>query len=116
MNSMRGSDDERLDALFRAYHSACPMPEASTNFMPNLWRRIESRESFTFSFRRMANAFVTVAVALSIALGVYMSIPRSNSSYYTQSYVEALADADANALDTPDIVAPVRLDLTDPGR
>lgn len=114
MDSMRGSDDQRLDALFRAYHGACPTPEPSANFMPNLWQRIESRQSFTFSFRRMANAFVTAAVALSIVLGVYMSIPRSNSSYYAQSYVEALADA--NALDTPDIVGPVRLDLTDPGR
>ena len=113
MNSMRGNDDARLDALLRAYRDACPTPEPSANFMPNLWQRIESRQSFTFSFQRMANAFVTAAVALSIALGVYMSIPRSNSSY-SQSYLEALADADA--LDTPDYVAPVRLDFSDPGR
>src|SRR5271157_3198578 len=114
MNSMRGHEDERLDALFRAYRDACPTPEPSANFMPSLWQRIESRQSFTFSFQRMANAFVTAAVALSIALGVYMSIPRSNSSYSSQSYLEALADA--NALDTPDFVNPVRLDLSDPGR
>jgi len=78
MNSMRGNVDERLDALLRAYGEACPTPEPSANFMPNLWQRIESRQSFTFSFQRMANAFVTAAVALSIVLGVYMSIPRSN--------------------------------------
>ena len=114
MNSMRGNDDARLDALLRAYRDACPTPEPSANFMPNLWRRIESRQSYTFSFQRMANAFVTAAVALSIALGVYMSIPRSNPSSYSQSYLEALADA--NALDTPDYVAPVGLELSDPGR
>ena len=114
MNSMRGNAEERLDALFRAYRDACPTPEPSANFMPNLWQRIESRQGFTFSFQRMANAFVTAAVALSIVLGVYMSMPRSNSSYYSQSYLEALADA--NTLDTPDYVAPVRLDLSDPGR
>ena len=114
MNSMRGNDDERLDALLRAYRDACPTPETSANFMPNLWQRIESRQSFTFSFQRMANAFVTAAVALSILLGVYMSIPRSNSSAYSQSYLEALADA--NTLDTPEYVAPVRLELSDPGR
>ena len=109
MYSMRGNDDERLDALFRAYREACPDPEPSANFMPALWGRIESRQTFTFSFRRMANGFVTAAVALSIALGVYMSIPRSSPSTY-QTYIEALADA--NPLDTPDIVGPVSLDLT----
>jgi hypothetical protein len=114
MNSMRGNVDERLDALLRAYGEACPTPEPSANFMPNLWQRIESRQNFTFSFQRMANAFVTAAVALSIVLGVYMSIPRSNPSADSQSYLEALADA--NTVDTPEYVAPVRLDLSDPGR
>lgn len=108
MNSMRGNDEERLDALFRAYHAACPIPEASANFMPELWRKIESRQTVTFSFRRMASAFVTAAVALSIALGVYMSIPRSNP-YYSQTFVEVLSEANA-----PD--APVPFDFLDPGR
>ena len=107
--SMRGNEDQRLDALFRAYRNACPDPEASANFMPTLWARIESRQTFLFSFRRMANAFVTAAVALSIALGVYMSIPRSTTGSYPQTYIEALADA--NPLDTPDIVGTVPLDL-----
>jgi hypothetical protein len=114
MNSMRGNVDERLDALLRAYRDACPTPEPSANFMPNLWRRIDSRQSFTFSFQRMANAFVTAAVALTIVLGVYMSIPRSNSSSYSQSYLEALAEA--NTLDTPEYVAPVHLELSDSNR
>ena len=113
MDSMRGNVDERLDALLRAYRDACPTPEPSANFMPDLWQRIESRQNFTFSFQRMANAFVTAAVALSIALGVYMSIPRSNPSY-SQSYIEALADA--NTLDIPEYVSPVRLELSDSGR
>jgi hypothetical protein len=82
--------------------------------MPDLWQRIESRQRFTFSFQRMASAFVTAALALSIALGVYMSIPHANPSSYSQSYLEALADA--NTLDTPDYVSPVRLELSDTGR
>ncbi len=112
MSPMRGSDEERLDALFRAYRDACPTPEASVNFMPNLWAKIESRQRFTFSFRRMANALVTAAVALSIALSVYMSLPHSRQTY-PQSYIEALAEA--NSLDTPDIVGPVHMDLSNPG-
>jgi len=107
--SMRGNEDEKLDALFRAYRDACPDPEASVNFMPTLLARIESRQTFLFSFRRMANAFVTAAVALSIALGVYISIPRSTPGSTPANYVEALADA--NPLDNPDIISPgVRVD------
>jgi hypothetical protein len=105
--SMRGNEDERLEALLRAYRDACPDPEASANFMPTLWARIDSRQTFLFSFRRMANAFVTAAVALSIALGVYMSIPRSTPGTSSETYIEALADA--NPLDSPDIAGPARL-------
>ena len=109
MNSMHGSDDQKLDALFRAYHDACVVPEASANFMPNLWARIESRQRFTFSFLRMANALTTAAVALSLVLAVYMSIPRSNSVDYNQTYVEALAES--NTPDSADLVNPADLDL-----
>jgi hypothetical protein len=108
MEQNRGSDEQELDHLLRVYAEACRAPEASANFMPNLWQRIESRQSFTFSFQRMANALATAAVAFSIALGVYMSMPHNNPSYANQSYIEALADA--NPVDAPDIVGPVRLD------
>jgi len=114
MDRMRGNDEERLDALFRAYRNACQTPEVSANFMPALWAKIESRQRFTFSFRRMANAMATAAVALSIALSVYMAIPRSSPNYYSQTYIEALAEA--NPLDAPEIAGPVALDLSDPGR
>ena len=106
--------DEPLDRLFRAYRNACPAPEPRADFMPRLWQRIEARRTFTFSFRRMANALVTAAMAASVALGIYMALPHgvpSNAAYYA-SYVEALADA--NAIETPEIVAPVRLDLSEP--
>jgi hypothetical protein len=112
MNPMRGSDDEKLDALFQAFAKACPDRDPSANFMPNLWQRIEARQNNAFSFRRMANALVTAAVALSIALGVYMSMPSQIS--YTQSYIEALADA--KTLDAPEIAGAIRLDPADPGR
>jgi hypothetical protein len=113
MNQMPSSIDNQLDALLHAYRDACPAPEPGPNFMPNLWQRIEARQNFVFSFRRMANALVTAAMAASAALGVYMAMPHGaapNPSYYT-SYVEALANA--NSIETPDIVAPVRLDLSE---
>lgn len=113
MDRMQGNTEDQLDRLFRVYGNACIPPEPRADFMPELWRRIEARQSFAFSFRRMANALVTAAMAASIALGVYMAMPHStasNAAYY-DSYVEALADA--NSIDTPDIVAPVRLDLSE---
>jgi len=103
---MRGSDDRKLDALFEAYREVCPTPEASANFMPDLWDKIGARQRVTFSFSRMAAGFVTAALALSIALGVYLAIP-SNSGYFTQSYVEAL-DADQ---DPGDLFEPVRYEV-----
>jgi hypothetical protein len=109
MNAMRGNDDERLDALFRAYRDACPTPEASANFMPALWGRIEAKQRLTFSFRHMANGFVTAAVALTIALGVYMYVPHASATTSGETYIEALAEA--NPLETPDIVGPVKLEL-----
>jgi hypothetical protein len=114
MDQMHNSVDDQLEALFRAYREACPAPEPKAEFMPRLWQRIEARQTFVFTFRRMANALVTAAMAASVALGLYMALPRSaapNPSYYT-SYVEALANA--NSIETPDIVAPVRLDLNEP--
>ncbi len=106
------SSEERLDALFRAFRD-CPTPEPSVNFMPELWAKIESRQRFTFSVRRMAGAFVTAALALSLALGAYLAIPHANP-YYAQTYVETLEEA--NNLDSSDIVAPVLWDQLDPSR
>src|ERR1035437_5367714 len=104
MNSMHGSDDQHLDALFQAYHDACGAPEAGANFMPNLWARIESRQRFTFLFRRMANALTTAAVALSLVLGIYMATRRSISTDSTQTYGKPWAEANA----------PVSMDFANP--
>ena len=70
MNSVHGSDEERLDALFQAYRD-CPTPEPSANFMPTLWARIESRQRVAFSFRRLAGVFVTAALALSVDIQLF---------------------------------------------
>jgi hypothetical protein len=111
MSLMHGSDDQKLDALFGAYRAACGNPDASANFMPNLWARIDSRQSFTFSFRRMANAFATAAVALSIAVGIYMAVPHTGQNLISQTYVEALAEA--SIPDPQEFINPVTLELAD---
>jgi hypothetical protein len=114
MKPSRGSEEDRLDALLRAY-AALPVPEPSANFMPGVWKRIESRQTVLFSFRRMSQALVTAALALSVALGVYTAVPHSQpSEYLPQSYLEALAQA--NEVYAADSTGPVTLDLSDSGR
>ena len=69
------SMDAKLDALWSEYRSALPDPEASPNFMPNLWQKIEARRLETTSvFRRMAQACVMATVALTLVIVVL--IPR----------------------------------------
>jgi hypothetical protein len=107
MTPMRGNHEEKLDALFRAF-AACPTPEPSANFMPTLWQKIESRQTFTFSFRRMANAFAAAAVALTVALSVYMYVPHASQAVPSQTYLDVLADA--QPLVAPELVSPARLE------
>lgn len=107
----RGSDEKHLDALFEAYRAACPEPEPSAGFMPQLWQRIEGRRTFSFFVGRIASGFVTAAVAATLAMAIYIYLPRANNVYYSESYVEALAAGhptdsvelfDATYLDPPD--------------
>jgi hypothetical protein len=109
MSPMRGSDDQKLNTLFQAYRDACKAPETSANFMPNLWARIEARQSFTFVFQRMGNLLATTAVAVALVLGAYMAIPRSVPGPVDQTYVEVLQEANS-----PDTAAPTAVDYERP--
>jgi hypothetical protein len=81
----------RLDELFRAYRAACPEPEASVNFMPEIWAKIEARQISTNLFGRMAKALVTVALAATVVLGLVASVKQSNSAAnFNGTYMEAL--------------------------
>lgn len=86
-----GNQEERLNALFRAYGEACVPPEPSAHFMPQLWQRIDSRQKFWFSFGRIARGFVTAAVAATLAMAVYLAVPRYSSAIYNSTYVDVLA-------------------------
>lgn len=106
-----GSDEDQLDALFQAYREACPSPDPSVNFMPQLWQRIEARQTWSFFLGRMASGFVTAAVALTVVMAVYLYFPSTTSSaFYSESYVEALA---GHSGDSGDFIDPVHLDLSD---
>jgi hypothetical protein len=88
------SSENRLDELFRAYREACPDPEASANFTPAMWARIEAREGSTNWFRRVAKILVGAAVAASVILGLMVSPLVSSTShpsaFFNATFVDAL--------------------------
>ena len=89
------SEGDTLDALWAEYRSLSPDPDASAEFMPKLWQKIEARRvDPVFIFRRFAKICVmaTVAVVLIFALSI------SRLQYepgISTSYVDALDAAHA---------------------
>jgi hypothetical protein len=84
--------DDKLDAMWAEYRDACPDPEPTAEFMPGLWRRIETRRKATVSIRRLAQVCVMASMALALVMGVVL-IPRSQdlATYYSSTYVDTLA-------------------------
>ena len=104
-----GSDDTRLDALFAAYRDACPDPEPSANFMPQLWQKIEVREQSSTVLGRLARNLVTAALALSGILGLAVSLSHSRTAALpSESYVEVLAEEQAR--ESLDYFEPVHIE------
>jgi hypothetical protein len=92
------SGQTRLDELFRAYRQACPDPEASVNFMPGMWAKIEARENSTNWFGRVAKALVTAALAASVILGL-MSSASHPSAFFNATFVDAVRADQVAALE-----------------
>ncbi len=84
------SDDSQLDELFERYRDSCPEIEPDNNFMPRLWRKIESRHNFWFVFQRQARTATTVCAALCLVLlALNFSSPAQNHRA-TATYTDAL--------------------------
>jgi hypothetical protein len=102
-------DEERLDALFQTYRKACPDPEASANFMPQLWQRIEARERTSTVFVRLARNLVTAALALSSVLALAITVSHSRATALpSETYVEVLEED--HARQNLDYFEPVRIE------
>jgi len=96
----RGDENAELDALFQAYRAACPDPDASANFMPELWRRIEERQRSVFFMDAGARPGNGSRRAVP-GDGGYLYIPHGRSSVFSvESYVEALAAGTRRTLRT----------------
>ena len=59
-----------LNRLFTEYREAFGSPDASANFMPSLWTKIEARQNKGIFFERIARTFVAATLAACGMLGV----------------------------------------------
>jgi hypothetical protein len=84
-----------LESLFASYRGVYSDLDAGRNFMPGVWARIEQRQSFTYSFRRVASAFVTAAAALCLVISAAMYYPSQASQGTPSTYIDVLADEGA---------------------
>ena len=106
---LMGGDEERLDALFSAYRKAYPDPEASANFMPQLWQKIEARERKSTVFTRLARNLVTAALALSSIMALVVTVSHSHAQALpSETYIEVLEEDQAR--ENLDYVEPVRVE------
>ena len=85
-----GLNNAELDALFADYKAALPDREASANFMPQLWRKIETRQNTLFRMKRLTQYFVAAAAAICMLFATMMAVPRDEVN---SSYVDVLAQA-----------------------
>jgi len=94
--------DDKLQSLWNEYRNACPDPEGSPNFVPELWRRIEAqRQSATSWLRRWAEVCVIATIAATVLLTTVVIPSYLREPVYEATYVDVLNAAASNA----DIVA-----------
>jgi hypothetical protein len=101
-----------LDNLFEHYRMAVPDPEASANFMPELWRKIEARQFFLLRVKKLTQIFVAAAAAICLFLGIALQMPVSTErALVGGNYVDVLADA--NPTENLSAVG-IRIDYAEP--
>jgi hypothetical protein len=104
--------DKELDHLFARYRASLPDPEASVNFMPELWRRIEARQTFVTRVKKLTQVFVAAAAAICLLFGMLLQMPVSSDTAGVRgNYVDVLADANPSE----NLAAlGIRVDYTEP--
>lgn len=78
-----------FDALLVNYREACPQPEGTMGFVPNLWRRIESHRLFLRRAKGWTSAYVLTAAAVCLILVILLSL---QAGPLHQAYVDILDD------------------------
>lgn len=99
---MMPNDHRELEPLWERYSRACPEVEASANFMPAVWQRIDARRGFTSKLASYSRALTLAAASLCLAVGLFEISPlnsRSDVQLTATHYVDLLdEDRDAESL------------------
>ena len=108
--------NHELDHLLQNYRVAVPDPEASSNFMPEMWRKIEARQMFLLRFKKMTQVFVAAAAAICLLLGIALQTPLSTSARQSATSVAGnYVDVLANTMPTENLSEiGIRIDYTEP--
>jgi phospholipase C len=104
-------ENRNLDHLFGQYRTAVPDPEASANFMPELWRKIEARQFFLLRLKKLTQAFVVASAAICLLLGIVLQVPAAKQQVVSGNYVDVLASA--NPTENLSAVG-IRIEYTEP--
>ena len=104
--------DQQLNSLFAAYRESISAPEASPDFMPNLWGKIDAKRSFVYRLKKMSQVALAAALAACLLSGIFISPLMHRDSQPAGTYVDMLAEAHAD--DTLAAMGGVHLDLLDP--
>jgi len=88
-----------IQGLLKTYRHAVEIPEASIEFMPKLWERIDRQQKITYGFRRLASRFVTAAAGICLLMSLATFNGSGLSTSHAGTYVDILSD-DASD-DTP---------------
>ena len=81
-----------LEQLFGQYKRLVPDPDPSGSFMPELWRKIEARQSLVLRIRRLTQVFVAAAAAICVVFALFLAVPSSDNSILNGNYVDLLAE------------------------
>jgi len=86
-------NNDELNQLLRSYKAALPDPDPSANFMPQLWRNIEARQTLMLRVRKLTQMFVGAAAAVCLLFAMVQVVPGGSRPEVHASYVDALAAA-----------------------
>jgi len=84
--------NNELEHLFGQYKRLVPDPDPGANFMPELWRKIEARQSLVLRIGRLTKVFVAAAAAICVVFALLLAVPSSDNSILNGNYVDLLAE------------------------
>ncbi len=87
--------NSQFDRLWAEYRAAVPDVDASADFMPRLWQRIDARRTERLSlFRRMTQVCVLGTLALALMISVILPEVQHEQSL-NGNYVDVVAAEDS---------------------